>query len=441
MTLSTPTSPHDRIHESVTKVMLRVIYALIPGLVAYVWFFGWGVVINIFLAIIVALICETAVLAARKSPIKPFITDGSAIVTATLLALAIPPLAPWWVTLIGAAFAIIVAKHLYGGLGYNPFNPAMVGYVMLLISFPKEMTIWLAPISTSESHLGFIDTLAYIFTDHLPTGITFDALTEATPLDSLKIHLGLGNTVGEIREQLGLQTNVGDVLSVSPIFAHIGGLGLILIGAGFLIGSLWLIRKKVISWHIPAAVLGSLSVAVLLLYLIDPELFGLGIMVTAIKEKLGLQPQISEILGVSPIFGVMGGVGWEWIGAGFLTGGIWLIYKKVISWHIPVAMLGSLSAIALLFYLVNPDQYASPLFHLYSGAAMLGAFFIATDPVTASTTPQGRLAYGAGIGILTYVIRTWGGYPDAVAFAVLLMNMTVPVIDYYLKPRVFGHKD
>lgn len=357
MTLSTPTSPHNRIPDSVTRVMLRVIYALIPGLAAYVWFFGWGVMINILLAIVVAVICEAAVLSARKSPITPFITDGSAIVTATLLALAIPPLAPWWVTLIGTAFAIIVAKHLYGGLGYNPFNPAMVGYVMLLISFPKEMTIWLPPIATSEAHLGFLDTLAFIFTYQLPTGITFDALTEATPLDSLKTHIGLGNTVAEIREQLGIDSESSEILSVSPIFGHLGGLG------------------------------------------------------------------------------------WEWIGGGFLLGGLWLIYKKVISWHIPAAMLGSLSVIALLFYLFNSDQYASPLFHLFSGATMLGAFFIATDPVTASTTPRGRLVYGIGIGILTYVIRTWGGYPDAIAFAVLLMNMTVPVIDYYFKPRVFGHKD
>ena len=357
MSLNTPTSPHNRTPDSITRVMLRVIYALIPGLAAYVWFFGWAVVINIILAIIVALICEAAVLSARKFPVRPFITDGSAVVTAVLLALAIPPLAPWWVTLTGTAFAIIIAKHLYGGLGYNPFNPAMIGYVVLLISFPREMTLWLPPISMSEYHLGFTDSLIFISTHQLPAGISFDALTEATPLDSLRTHLDLGNTVGEIKEQLGLNTETRDILSVSPIFGYLGG------------------------------------------------------------------------------------IGWEWIGGGFLLGGCWLIYKRVISWHIPTAMLGSLTAVALVFYLINPDQYASPLFHLFSGAAMLGAFFIATDPVTASASPQGRLVYGAGIGTLTYVIRTWGGYPDAVAFGVLMMNMAVPVIDYYFKPRVFGHKD
>ena len=357
MPLNAPTSPHKHVTDSVTRVMLRVIYALIPGLVAYVWFFGWGVVINMSIAIIVALSCEAAVLAVRNYPIIPFLTDCSALVTAILLSMAIPPLAPWWVTVIGTAFAIIVAKHLYGGLGYNPFNPAMVGYVMLLISFPVEMTIWLPPISTSQAHLGFVDTLMYIFSHHLPSGITFDALTEATPLDSLKSHLAQGNTVAEIRQQLGMQADVSEILSVSPIFGYIGGLG------------------------------------------------------------------------------------WEWIGGGFLAGGLWLIYKKVISWQIPTAMLGGLFVIALLFSIINPDLYASPIFHMFSGATMLGAFFIATDPVTASTTPRGRLVYGVGIGILVYVIRTWGGYPDAIAFAVLLMNMTVPVIDYYFKPRVFGHKD
>src|SRR3990172_4254685 len=185
MPLNTPTSPHNRIPDSITRVMLRVIYALIPGLAAYVWFFGWGVVINIILAIIVALTCEAAVLSARKFPVRPFVTDGSAVVTAVLLALAIPPLAPWWVTLTGSAFAIIIAKHLYGGLGYNPFNPAMIGYVVLLISFPKEMTIWLPPISATEYHLRFSYSLIFILTHQLPAGLSFDALTEATPLNSL----------------------------------------------------------------------------------------------------------------------------------------------------------------------------------------------------------------------------------------------------------------
>ncbi len=335
---------------------MLVILALIPGIAAYVWFFGWGVVVNICIAVVTALSCEALILKLRQRPVLPFLSDGSAVLTAVLIALTLPPLSPWWITVIGVAFAIIIAKQLYGGLGYNPFNPAMVGYVMLLISFPREMTSWIPPNELADSSLGFIDTAMFILFSTLPDGISFDALTEATPLDSLKTHLALGNTVDEVRAQLGLDA------------------------------------------------------------------------------------EASRVLSVIPIFGAIGGKGWEWIGGGFLLGGLWLIYTKVISWHIPVAMLGSLLAISALFYLIDPAHFATPMFHLFSGAAMLGAFFIATDPVTAASSNRGKIIYGCGIGLFTYIIRTWGGYPDAVAFAVLLMNMCAPLIDHYFKSSVFGHK-
>lgn len=342
--MSIPSSPYIHAADPVSGVMLRVIYALLPGITAYVWFFGWGVVVNILLAVVVALACEALMLALRERPLRPFLLDGSAVVTAALLALALPPLAPWWITLIGTAFAIIVAKQLYGGLGFNPFNPAMVGYVVLLISFPREMTQWLAPEMLSGHSLGLPTTIAAIFTGQLPPGLTLDAVSAATPLDSVKTGHTLGHSVGE--------TMTG-----------------------------------------------------------------------------------------SPVFGYLGGKGWEWINGLFLLGGVWLIYKKVISWHIPIAVLGTLAVIAGIFYFIDPAHYPSPVFHLFSGAAILGAFFIATDPVTASTTPRGRLYYGAGIGVFTYVIRTWGGFPDGIAFAVLLMNMAAPMIDYYTQPRTYGHKD
>jgi electron transport complex protein RnfD len=156
------------------------------------------------------------------------------------------------------------------------------------------------------------------------------------------------------------------------------------------------------------------------------------------KTQLALDRTVGEIRA-NPLFGDFGGKGWEWMGNLFFLGGVWLIYKRVIDWRIPAAMLGGLLAMAFLFSMGNPDGHPSPTFHLFSGAAILGAFFIATDPITASTTPRGRLIYAAGIGVLTYIIRTWGGYPDGVAFAVLLMNTAVPVIDYYTQPRVFGH--
>ena len=321
--------------------MVNVLYALLPGMGLYVWFFGWGVVVNAVLATVVAVAAEGAMLYLRGRPVRLFLSDGSAVVTAVLLALALPPLAPWWVTVIGTAFAIVVAKHLYGGLGYNPFNPAMVGYVVLLISFPREMTAWPAADVVSGQYAGILESLRIVFTGQ-PAAASLDAFTGATPLDLMKTQLGLNHTVTEIWER--------------------------------------------------------------------------------------------------PEFGDFGGKGWEWLGNGFFIGGLWLLYKRVITWHIPVGVLGSLFLMALVFTAFDPGSHPSPLFHLFSGGAILGAFFIATDPVSAATTRKGRLIYGAGIGILTYVIRTWGGYPDGIAFAVLLMNMATPTIDYYTQPRVVGQE-
>ncbi len=319
---------------SVTRVMLNVLYALVPGIIAYVTFFGWGVILNIIVAVITALVTETFMLYLRKRPIQPFIMDGSATVTAVLLALALPTLAPWWLTFIGVSFAIIVGKHLYGGLGYNPFNPAMIGYALLLISFPREMTVWLQP----ESNLSFAQSLNYLLHSTL-TNIDIDAMTMATTLDTVKTQTGLGLSLDTIR-----------------------------------------------SSH-------------------------------------------------TQVFGSFAGKGWEWINLGYLAGGLWLLYRRVISWHIPVAFLISISVMALLFM---SGTQTSPLFHLFSGATMLCAFFIATDPITASTTPRGRIIYAAGIGIIAYIIRVWGGYPDGIAFGVLLMNMAAPTIDYYTRPKAFG---
>lgn len=342
MKLNTPSSPYIHSGKLVIGLMARVIVALIPAIIAYTWFFGWGLVINIVIATSTALLAEAIMLRLRQRPLMPFLTDGSAVVTAVLLAFCIPPLAPWWTTVLGTLFAIIVAKHLYGGLGYNPFNPAMAGYVMLLISFPLEMTRWVQPFALAEMQIGFIDTLRIIVLESYPFGLSVDAVTSATALDTVKTGLGLNQTV-------------------------------------------------------------------------------------------------SEIIASQTIFGDFAGLGWEWVGNWIMLGGVWLIYKKVITWHIPFALIGSLFAIAFFFFLVDPDKYPSPMFHVFGGATLLAAFFIATDPVSASTTPLGRILFGAGIGILIYVIRTWGNYPDGVAFAVLLMNMAAPTIDYYTQPRVFGH--
>jgi electron transport complex protein RnfD len=325
----------------VDRVMLEVILALTPGTLALIWYFGWGVAINMALATLFAVLAEAVALKLRGRPALPTLRDLSAVVTALLFALAVPPTLPWWLTLMGMVFAIGVAKQLYGGLGYNPFNPAMAGYVFLLVSYPLAMTSWLPPQMLADHHLGFLDALRLTFTGSPPDGLSWDAITMATPLDEMRTELEQNRMIEEIR--------------------------------------------------------------------------------------------------TSPLWGDYGGRGWEWVGNWFLLGGIYLLWRRVISWHIPVSMLAGLLLIAGFFWSLDPETHPFPAFHMFSGGAVLGAFFIATDPVTSCTTRKGQLIFGASIGVLVFVIRSWGGYPDAVAFSVLLMNIAAPTIDYYTQPRVFGH--
>jgi H+/Na+-translocating ferredoxin:NAD+ oxidoreductase subunit D len=330
-------SPHKHVGSSVAGMMLRVCLALVPGLLFHLWFFGGGIIIQCLLAVGFAIAFEYLMLKLRQRPVDLFLKDGSAIVTGLLFALTISPFTPWWISFSGIAFAIIIAKHLYGGLGYNPFNPAMAGYVFVLLCFPAQMNVWPAAPGIVENSLGLSDYLATIFS----LGQTdIDAISGATALDQMKSQLGLMSMVSEIR--------------------------------------------------------------------------------------------------VDPMFGHFGGAGWEWISSGFMLGGLALLVMGVIKWQIPVAMLAGMFFISMVFNLFDAEIYASPLFHLCAGGTMLCAFFIATDPVTASTTPKGRLLYGALIGILAYIIRIWGAYPDGIAFAVLIANACVPLIDYYTRPCVVG---
>ena len=331
-------SPHVHGANSVRATMLRVAAALLPALAAMIWIFGWPVLITVILASGAAIASEALMLRLRDRPLVPYVNDGSALVTGMLLGMAIPSVAPWWLTVLGASFAMIFGKHLYGGLGYNPFNPAMLGYAVLLVSFPRDMTLWPAP--AGFGGLDLVTSLDLVF----ESGRQLDAYTSATVLDTVRTQTGLGRDIAAIRSG---------------------------------------------------------------------------------PTSLGL-------------FGHAGGKGWEVVNLCLLGGGLWLLYQRVIEWRIPFAMLGTLTVMAAAFYMLDDARYTSPLFHLASGAAIMGAFFIATDPVSAATTPRGRLLYGAGIGLLIYIIRTWGGYPDAIAFAVLLMNMAAPTIDHYTRPRVFG---
>ena len=349
MKLSLSSSPHHHIRRDTGAVMRIVCYAALPGIFAQVIFFGWGVLVQLALAIATALLAEAVILGMRKKNIERALSDYSALLTALLLAVSIPPLAPWWVIVIGCLFAIIIVKQLYGGLGYNMFNPAMAAYVMLLISFPVQMTTWLPPQSLVENSVSFIDAASVIFTNFTAEGysisqlqVSIDGVSMATPLDHVKTALISGQTYSE-----SLQSDI-------------------LQGA----------------W----------------------------------------------------------GMGWGWVSIAFLLGGVAMIKLKVISWHIPGSMILSVAVCSSLFYLVAPDQFASPYFHLINGSVIFGAFFIATDPVSASTTPLGKIVFGAFIGFWIVIIRLFGSYPDAIAFAVVIMNMAVPLIDYYTQPRTYGHK-
>lgn len=342
-------SPHNHIQQNTSALMRLVILATIPGIFAQWYFFGWGNTIHITIAIITALLTEFFILSLRDKNIRKQIYDGSAILTAVLIGICIPAIAPWWITVIGTVFAIAVAKQLYGGLGHNPFNPAMSAYVMLLISFPLQMTTWLPPLSIVPIELSYQDTLSIILTSTTLDGFSaeqlrthVDGFTMATPLDTLKTNLNAGLTLTE-----------------------------------------------------------SLT---------------------------------------SPVFGNHLSLGWEWINAGFLIGGLVLIFKKAIDWTTPVSFLLSLFVCSFVAFIISPDTNPSTMFYWFSGATMLGAFFILTDPVTGATSVKGRLIIGALAGLLVFLIRKFGGYPDAVAFAVLLCNMASPLVDQYTRPRTYGHK-
>ncbi|TDR20827.1 RnfABCDGE type electron transport complex subunit D [Marinicella litoralis] len=346
-TLNTSSAPHIPSRIKVQTVMLWVCLALVPATFAHLYYFGPGILIQLVLAAVSAYLFEWWCLKWRKQPIKPFITDLSALVTAWLFVLCISPIAPWYVAVVGMFFAIVVAKHLYGGLGNNIFNPAMVAFAVILIAFPQSMSLWLPPggfmdvgAIGNQQGLTFIEQLNWIFTGHTTSHI--DAITTATPLSAI---------------QTGLQQSFS----------------------------------------------------------------------------------LSEIIE-NPIFGDFGGLGWEWIANWLFLGGAFLLYKRIITWHIPAAVLLTTIAAATPFYLFNNDVFMSPQQHVFSGGIMLAAFFIATDPTSGCSSFKGKIIFGAGVAILTVLIRNFGAFPDGVAFAVLLMNMSAPLIDRVTVPTPYGKK-
>ncbi|MCV6627404.1 MAG: electron transport complex subunit RsxD [Cellvibrionaceae bacterium] len=331
-------SPHAHTASTTAGLMQLVLLATLPGLAALTYCFGPGTLINIAIAAAVCLASEALILSIRRRPIGFYLGDYSALVTAVLLGLALPPYCPWWVVAVASVSAIALAKQLYGGMGFNPFNPAMVGYVVVLISFPVPMTQWPAPMGMVEQLPSVSQALAQVF-----GGGAIDAYTAATPLDLLKQN---------------------DSLLLNQLYQE--------------------------------------------------------------------QTIFSQ--------GAIAGAGWEWVNLGFLMGGLFLLARRVFTWHAPLAMLASLSLLSIVFYDSGSSASAGgPLLHLFSGATMLGAFFIVTDPVSSAVSTKGRLIYGAAIGMLVFIIRAWGNYPDGVAFAVLLLNFAAPFIDYYTTPRSYGH--
>ncbi|MBI5378700.1 MAG: RnfABCDGE type electron transport complex subunit D [Nitrospirae bacterium] len=313
--------PHVRSEESVPRIMWTVVATLLPATLVSVYFFGWDALYVLLLTTGAALGTEAAIQRLLKQPLT--IEDGSATVTGLLLALTLPPGSPWWLGIVGGVIAIALGKQVFGGLGYNPFNPALVGRVFLLIAFPLEMTTWQLP--------------------HPPM-LGVEAVSGATPLGMLQVGRLTGKGIGEAAE-----VNLWDAF-----IGHIGGS------------------------------LGETSALALLL------------------------------------------------------GGAYLLYRHYITWHIPVSMAATVALLSLPFWLWDPTRYASPQFHVFTGGLLIGALFMATDMVTCPTTPKGQLLFGFGCGLFTLLIRMWGGYPEGVSFAILLMNAATPIIDRYIQPARYG---
>ena len=331
-------SPHAHAVNSVQRIMATVMLALLPATLFGFWLHGWPAVYLWAVSLLAAIVGEAAALRFQRRAVRPALFDGSGVLTAWLLALSLPPWAPWWIAVVGALFAVIVGKQVFGGLGQNVFNPAMAARVMLLISFPLEMTTWMPPMTQLP---GMVDSLAVTF-----GGAQLDAVSSASLLGHVKTEFSRG---------LGLE---------QALAGHYAPLS-----------ALW-------------------------------------------GQRSGSLGETSALL--------------------IFAGGVFLIARRIITWHAPVAMLAGVALPALVMNLVAPEHYAGPVYHLLSGGVMLGAFFIATDPVTSPNTAPGQLLFGLGCGLLTYVIRTWGAYPEGVAFAVMLMNAATPLIDRYVKPRIYG---
>lgn len=337
-------APFTRAESQVQSIMALVMLALTPATLFGIFIFGWPALLLFLVTVLSALFFEAGCLILAGRPVSATLRDGSAMLTGWLIAMTLPPWAPWWIGAVGAALAIVVGKQVFGGIGQNIFNPAMLARVALLVSFPLEMTSWVHPVPLFSSLApGLLESFAITFGTVLPP----DGVAGATLIGHVKTEFSQGHGLSE---------------------ALLSG-----------------------DYHVVQSMLGWTS---------------------------GSLGETSSLL--------------------LLGGGIWMLRKKLITWHIPVSMLMTVAVLASLFGLIDSERYPGPFFHLSSGALVLAAFFIATDYVTSPSSPVGQLIFGAGCGLIVYVIRTWGAYPEGAGFAVLLMNSLTPTIDHYVRPRIYG---
>lgn len=337
------TSPHAHGARPVGRVMQLVLIALAPATLAGFWLFGYPALYLWCVTVLACVAAEAVCANVAGRAVRPALADGSAVLTGALLALSLPPWAPWWIGAAGGVFAIVVAKHAFGGLGQNLFNPAMAARVMLLISFPVEMTAWLAPQSAALDPGNALAALGVTFGSGLP-----DAIASASLLGHVKTEASRGLTLA--------QSLAGQ-------------------------------------WDALAAGVG---------------------------RRAGSLGETSALL--------------------LAAGGLFLVLRGVIGLRIPLAYLAGVAVPAALAHGLAPGHYLPPLVHVLTGGVVLAAFFIATDYVTSPSTPLGQWGFGLGCGLLTWIIRTWGAYPEGVAFAVLLMNAATPLIDRATRPRIYGRR-
>ncbi len=338
-----PSAPYTHANSSVTRTMTLVMLALSPATLLGLYQFGWPAIFLFVTTIATAIVAEALCLMIAKKPVRLHLADGSAILSAWIVALTLPPWAPWWIGVSGALIAIVIGKQIFGGIGQNVFNPAMVARVMLLVSFPLEMTRFVnARPLFSDAAPGFIEGLR-IF---LASGVNYDALSSPSVLGFVRMEISRGLPLSEVLDK-----------AYNPLSLFLG-------------------------------------------------------------TANGSMGEVSALL--------------------ILLGGLFLVYKRIITWHTPASMIAAMILLAGIFHLISPEKYPDPIYQLLTGAFMLGAFFIATDYVTVPSTRTGRMIFGAGCGALVFVIRSWAAFPEGVAFSILLMNALTPVIDYYVKPRIYG---